>query len=131
MSALRLGLAGIVGVAQLACSAVLAQATAAAELSFRQDDLVDGALLLRVAVVTLLAIGLAVGAAWGLKRTLYRGALASPGQSIELAAYKRLTPRLSVYVLRIGAKQIAIVEGAGGLLHVPIEGGAPGNGADR
>jgi flagellar biogenesis protein FliO len=99
-----------------------AQETGTGDIPFKQDDAYSYGFLGRVMLVTLICLGLAVGVAWVLRRTMFRGSanLTGTGESVQLRDHKRLTPKISVYVLEIDRQRVAIVQSGDALLHIPL-----------
>jgi len=96
---------------------------AAETIPFRDDELLARGLLLRVLAVTLLGVGAALAAAWALRRFLHRRLPAGLEQaSISLIGFKKLTPRLGVYVIEVDRTRFALVESGDSLVQIPLPG---------
>jgi flagellar biogenesis protein FliO len=100
-----------------------AQDNAIGEIPFKQDDVYSYGFLGRIILVTLICLALAVAVVWVLRRMLVRGAIgpAGTGESIKLSDYRRLTPKMSVYVLEIDQQRVAVVQSGEALVHIPLE----------
>jgi hypothetical protein len=96
---------------------------AAETIPFRDDEMLARGLLARVLVVTVIGILIALAAVWVLRRFVYRGLPAGiDGSSIRLVAFRKLSPRLGVYVLEIDGVRFAVVESGGALVRLELPG---------
>ena len=107
----------------VSCRVSLAQDDAVGGIPFKQDDVYSYGFLGRIFLVTLLCLALAVAIVWVLRRFLF-SSVAGPGAtggSIQLRSFRRITPKLSVYVLEIEQQRVAVVQSGEALLQIPLE----------
>ncbi len=80
-------------------------------IPFKQEDAVGPSLTLKVIIVTFFCVVLAVAAAWLVRKRFYGKTLVqSAGARIQLHDFKRLTPKLNVFVVGIDEKDYVIVQ---------------------
>ena len=126
MTVVRRCWAGIIAALILvSCRVSLAQDDAVGDIPFKQDDVYSYGFLGRIVLVTLLCLALAVAIVWVLRRFLFSGVVGpgATGESIQLRSFRRVTPKLSVYVLDIEQQRVAVVQSGEALVHIPLERG--------
>jgi hypothetical protein len=101
----------------------LAQENAIGDLPFKQDDVYSYGFLGRIILVTLVCLAVAVAVLWVLRRFLNRNVVGPGGtaDSIQLRSYRRISPKLTVYVLEIEQQRVAIVQSGEAMVHIPLE----------
>lgn len=107
----------------ISCQLVQAQDNAIGDIPFKQDEVYSYGFLGRIILVTLICLALAVAVVWVLRRVLFRN-LVGPdgtGESIQLRSHRRITPKMSVYVLEIEQHRVAVVQVGEALIHIPLE----------
>lgn len=88
-------------------------------IPFKQDEAYERGLLGRVILATTFALGLAVAVAWLIRRGIFRNLPGASGAStIRLREYKRLTPRLTIYVVDIEEKRVVLAQSGDHLIEV-------------
>ena len=94
---------------------------AEASIPFREDEIFASQFLLRVLLVTALGVAIAVAAAWALRRYFHR-VLPTSGSDAEvrLVSFRKLTPRMSVFVIEVDGHRFAVVESGDSLVQVPL-----------
>jgi multidrug resistance efflux pump len=91
----------------------------ATEIPFRENDFFAKGFLARVIIVTMLGIALVLMVVWMLRRFLFRNLPSAMGaSSITLIDFKKLTPRMSVYVIEVDQKRFTLVESGDSLVHL-------------
>ena len=107
----------------VSCRVSLAQDDVVGDIPFKQDDVYSYGFLGRIILVTLLCLALAVAVVWVLRRFLVRSVIGpgATGESIQLRSFRRITPKLSVYVLDIEQQRVAVVQSGEALVHIPLE----------
>ena len=90
-------------------------------MPFREDEIFASQFLLRVLLVTVLGVAIAVAAAWALRRYFHR-VLPTSGSDAEvrLVSFRKLTPRMSVFVIEVDRYRFAVVESGDSLVQVPL-----------
>lgn len=97
-------------------------ADSSSEIQFKQDDAFSSGMIFRVALVTLIGLALTVLVAWLVRRAFFPGVPRLGGaESIRLIEYKRLAPRLQVYVVQIEQVRVALVQGGDSWLQIPLD----------
>lgn len=92
-------------------------------IPFREDDVLARGLLMRVLWVTLLGIVVALAATWLLRRFLHRSLPDHKDQaSISLVSFRKLAPRISVFVIDIDGERFAVVDSGSSIIHIPLSG---------
>lgn len=100
----------------------LGQEQGADALPFRQEGFFEYSYLGRVALALVFCLALAAAVVWFLRRTLYRQSLGETEASVVLKQFKRLSPRLSVYVVEIDGTRVALVQSGDNVIHIPLRG---------
>lgn len=108
----------------ISCQLAQAQDNAIGDIPFKQDEVYSYGFLGRIILVTLICLALAVAVVWVLRRVLFRDVVGASGtgESIQLRNYRRITPKMSVYVLEIEQQRVAVVQFGEALVHIPLEG---------
>jgi hypothetical protein len=92
-------------------------------IPFREDDVLGRGLLMRVLWVTLFGIVVALAATWFLRRFLHRSLPDHKDQaSISLVSFRKLAPRISVFVIDIDGERFAVVDSGSSIVHIPLSG---------
>lgn len=93
------------------------------DIPFKQDDVYSYGFLGRIILVTIICLVLAVVVVWLLRHFLYRGVIGPTGSGdiIRLTDHRRITPKMSVYVLEIDRQRVAIIQFGNSLVHFPLE----------
>lgn len=88
-------------------------------IPFKEDQAYERGLLGRVMLTTTFALGLAVAAAWLIRRGILRKLPLPTGAStIRLREYKRLTPRLTIYVVEVDDKRVVLAQSGDHLIEL-------------
>ncbi len=91
--------------------------TSAEGIPFRQQSVVPAATLIRVAVVTVIGLALVVGVAYGLKRFLsVQGRLPSGNSRMQLLEVRRLSQRLTLFMVQVDDKIMVLAQSGDQLL---------------
>ena len=117
-------LAGVSGALILAFHRLSqAQENAIGDIPFKQEDVYSYGFLGRIILVTLICLAVAVAVLWVLRRFLFRNGVGSGGaeDSIQLRSHRRISPKLTVYVLEIEQQRVAIVQSGEAMIHIPLE----------
>ena len=102
-------------------TAAAAEPAAEEPLPFREDEVFASRFLLRVLLVTALGVAVAIAAAWGLRRYFHRVLPTSGSDAeIKLVSFRKLTPRMSVFVIEVDRHRFALVESGDSLVQVPL-----------
>jgi len=107
----------------VSCRLLQAQEDTIGNIPFKQDDVYSYGFLGRIILVTLICLALAVAVVWILRRVLFRNLVGPDGsrESIQLMSHRRITPKMSVFVLEIEQHRVAVVQVGDALIHIPLE----------
>lgn len=99
-------------------------AAAADPIPFRRDaDPFDAAFLLRIALALGAVIALGVGGAYALRRWLpgSLGGAAGAGAKIQVLEVRRVTPRLTLFLVEIDGQRMALAQSGDRVERLPLE----------